>query len=82
MSTVTRRRSDFSIHPISGCAVRYVPDMPEVHQKVKEISQLPSTGDYGNVRYLAQQLLGETATMGCLRIVDGGDYDGDAECCG
>lgn len=33
-----------------------------VHQKVVEISQLPSTaavaGDYGNVRYLAQQLLG------------------------
>ena len=37
-----------------------------VHQKVVEISQLPSTaavaGDYGNVRYLAQQLLG---VMGC-----------------
>ena len=34
-----------------------------VHQKVVEISQLPSTaavaGDYGNVRYLAQQLLGK-----------------------
>lgn len=32
-----------------------------VHQKILEISQLPSTaavaGDYGNVRYLAQQLL-------------------------
>ena len=30
-----------------------------VHQKILEISQLPSTagvaGDYGNVRYLAQQ---------------------------
>lgn len=46
---------------------RYVPDMREeemdggVHQKILEISQLPSTaavaGDYGNVRYLAQQLL-------------------------
>ena len=33
-----------------------------VHQKVVEMSQLPSTaavaGHYGNVRYLAQQLLG------------------------
>ena len=48
---------------------RYVPDMREeemdggVHQKVVEISQLPSTaavaGDYGNVRYLAQQLPGQ-----------------------
>ena len=32
-----------------------------VHQKILEISQLPSTaavaGEYGNVRYLAQQLL-------------------------
>eukprot|EP00435_Cladocopium_sp_Y103_P001897 s859_g1.t1 len=51
----------------SGMSCMYVPDMREeemdggVHQKVVEISQLPSTaavaGDYGNVRYLAQQLL-------------------------
>jgi len=51
----------------SGMSCMYVPDMREeemdggVHQKILEISQLPSTaavaGDYGNVRYLAQQLL-------------------------
>ncbi|CAK9065571.1 Acetyl-CoA carboxylase 2 [Includes: Biotin carboxylase] [Durusdinium trenchii] len=51
----------------SGMSCMYVPEMREddmdsaVHQKILEISQLPSTagvaGDYGNVRYLAQQLL-------------------------
>eukprot|EP00438_Fugacium_kawagutii_P012883 Skav227072 [mRNA] locus=scaffold4434:1758:15971:+ [translate_table: standard] len=51
----------------SGMSCMYVPDMREeemdggVHQKVLQISQLPSTaavaGDYGNVRHLAQQLL-------------------------
>ena len=54
--------------PKASPPARYVPDMREeemdggVHQKAVEISQLPSTaavaGDYGNVRYLAQQLLG------------------------
>ena len=38
-----------------------------VHQKVVEMSQLPSTaavaGHYGNVRYLAQQLLGVGGEM-------------------
>lgn len=52
----------------SGMSCMYVPDITSeqdmnsaVHAKIEEISLLPSTagpaGDYGNVRYLAQQLL-------------------------
>lgn len=52
----------------SGMSCMYVPDLgttgemdSAVQQKILELSQLPSTataaGEYGNVRYLAQQLL-------------------------
>ncbi|CAE7605731.1 ACC1 [Symbiodinium natans] len=52
----------------SGMSCMYVPDMRleddmagAVQEKIVELSQLPSSaavaGDYGNVRYLAQQLL-------------------------
>ena len=52
----------------SGMSCMYVPDLrleddmdSAVQEKIVEISQLPSSaavaGDYGNVRYLAQQLL-------------------------
>jgi len=49
----------------SGMSCMYVPevkgDLGPVHTKISELASLPSTaavaGDYGNVRYLAQQLL-------------------------